>query len=111
MTFGKLFSLALGFLGFAVRWAISYYALGPLYFVGLGIFYWPLSGLFRIPLEELFSTLFLTGLLYSKPPLGMTYPQYLQLLRFSWAGVAFVIAIVWGMICRRRCRWLFRYLE
>lgn len=111
VTFGKLSSLALGLLGFAVRWVASYYVLVPLYFVGAGISYWPFSALSRIPMEELFPTLFLTGLFYSKPPQGMTYPEFLQLLRFSCAGVAFVIAIVWGMVCRRRCRWFFRWLE
>ena len=106
VTVGKLLSLALGLLGFAIRCVISYNVLWVLYFFCWGAYYWIIADPTPpdpMPLGHLLFGLLLGGMLLSKPLMGMTDQAYLQLLGLFFAAASSVMAILWGRVCRRRC--------
>ena len=101
--FGKLTSSALGILGLAVRWVISF-AVCLWFYVFTDLLYFvfatpsPESNFERVlsafTVASGFAFAAVTGML----DLGLSHQTYLWL-----AAIAFVVAFAWGKICRRLC--------
>lgn len=103
MTIGKLLSLALGLLGFAIRCVISYNVLWLLYSSCWGVYFWVWAGSPKTSLYDLLLTFLVAGAFAPNLLPGMTDHEYLQLLSLLFAATSSVIAIAWGRVCRQKC--------
>ncbi|MBS0219454.1 MAG: hypothetical protein JSR91_01810 [Proteobacteria bacterium] len=103
VTLRKLLSLALGLVGFALRWIFSFVVFLWFYVFFDGLYFAFSTPPFIQSLEQAISAFAIASVFAFVVATGTSDERILPLAYFLIAAAAFAMAIIWGRICRRRC--------